>query len=170
MGCFPEILLNVSQRQILWSLCLVVFLAFTLRLPIQTSLSVAPKLQVCVRSGEKCENCRKTSTLHDEQLVAICRYNFVQIYHSSGEYSNTSFQNMDQEDENITDVLGTTDNDNFNENFNGMKIIQVIIASMGVITNIIVVIVFLNDRKLRRKIPNICIINQVCVFVNILVK
>ena len=58
---------------------------------------------------------------------------------------------MDQEDENVTDVLSTTDNDNF-KNFNAMKIIQVIIASMGVITNIIVVIVFLNDRKLRRKI------------------
>ena len=76
---------------------------------------------------------------------------------------------MDQEDENVTDVLSTTHNENF-ENFNAMKIIQVIIASMGVITNIIVVIVFVNDRKLRRKIPNICIINQVCVFVNILVK
>ena len=77
---------------------------------------------------------------------------------------------MDQEDENVTDVLSTTHNDNFNENFNAMKIIQVIIASMGVITNIIVVIVFVNDMKLRRKIPNICIINQVCVFINILVK
>ena len=77
---------------------------------------------------------------------------------------------MDQEDKNVTDVLSTTDNKNFNENFNAMKITHVIIASMGVITNIIVVIVFLNDRKLRRKIPNICIINQVCIFVNILVR
>ena len=76
---------------------------------------------------------------------------------------------MDQEDENVTDILSTTHNENF-ENFNAMKIIQVIIASMGVITNIIVVIVFVNDKKLRRKIPNICIINQVCVFVNILIK
>ena len=76
---------------------------------------------------------------------------------------------MDQEDENVTDVLSTNHNENF-KNVNTMKIIQVIIASMGVITNIIVVIVFLNDRKLRRKIPNICIINQVCVFLNILVK
>ena len=44
---------------------------------------------------------------------------------------------MDQEDENVTDVLGTTHNDNFNENFNAMKIIQIIIALMGVITNIL---------------------------------
>ena len=53
---------NFSERQILWSLCLVVFLAFTLKLPIQTSLSVAPKLTVSLHSGEKCEKFRKTST------------------------------------------------------------------------------------------------------------
>ena len=47
-GCahFPEFLQNFSERQILWSLCLVVFLALTLKLSIQTSLSVAPKLPV----------------------------------------------------------------------------------------------------------------------------
>ena len=61
-------------------------------------------------------------------------------------------------DVNVTEIM---ENANDSVEFNGMKIIQVIIASMGVITNIIVVIVFLNDRKLRRKIPNICIINQV---------
>ena len=60
--CFPKFLQNFSERQILWSLCLVVFHASTLKLPIQTSLSVAPKLQVSLRSGEKCENFRKTST------------------------------------------------------------------------------------------------------------
>ena len=58
--CFPEFLQNFSERQILWSLCLVVFHALTL--PIQTSLSVAPKLPVSLRSGEKCANFRKTST------------------------------------------------------------------------------------------------------------
>ena len=41
----------------------LVFLAFTLKLPIQTSLSVATKLQVCVCLGEKCRIFRKTSTL-----------------------------------------------------------------------------------------------------------
>ena len=65
---------------------------------------------------------------------------------------------MDQKDVNVTEIM---ENVNGSMEFNGMKIVQVIIASMGVITNIIVVIVFLNDRKLRRKIPNICIINQV---------
>ena len=61
-ACFPEFLQSFSERQILWSLCSVVFHSLTLKLPIQTSLSVAPKLQVCVCSGEKCGNFRKTST------------------------------------------------------------------------------------------------------------
>ena len=47
------VLKNFSEAQILWSLCLVVFLAFTLRLLIQTSLSVAPEIPVSLPSGEK---------------------------------------------------------------------------------------------------------------------
>ena len=63
-GCarFPEFLQNLSERQILWSLCSVVFHALTLRLPIQTFLSVAPELPVSLRSGENCPNFSKTST------------------------------------------------------------------------------------------------------------
>ena len=38
---------------------MVVFHALTLKLPIQTSLSVAHKLQVCVRSGENVKNSGK---------------------------------------------------------------------------------------------------------------
>ena len=41
---------------------MVIFLVLTLKLPIQTSLSVAPKLPVSLCSGAKCINCRKTST------------------------------------------------------------------------------------------------------------
>ena len=48
--------------------------------------------------------------------------------------------------------------------FNAIKIIILVIACTGVVTNITVVFVFLNDIKMRRKIPNICIINQVCTF------
>ena len=64
-GCahFPEFLQNFSERQILWRMCSVVFLALTLKLPIQTSPSVAPELPVSLRSGEKCPNFSKTSTL-----------------------------------------------------------------------------------------------------------
>ena len=47
---------------ILVILCLVDFLAFAFKLPIQTSLSVVPTLPVCLRSGDKCESFRKTST------------------------------------------------------------------------------------------------------------
>ena len=50
---------------ILWSLCSVVFHALTLKLPIQTSHSVAPKLQVSLRSDEKCEQFNKMSTALD---------------------------------------------------------------------------------------------------------
>ena len=59
---FPEILLNISEPQILWSLCSLVFYALTLKLPIQTSLSVAPKLPVCLSSTENCHKFKKTST------------------------------------------------------------------------------------------------------------
>ena len=62
MCCFPEILQNFSERQILWSLCSVDFHALTLKLPIRTLFSVARKLPVFTLSGEKCENLSKTST------------------------------------------------------------------------------------------------------------
>ena len=42
-----------------------------------------------------------------------------------------------------------------------MGIVHSIIASVGMVTNLTVVVVFLHHRKLRRKVPNICIINQV---------
>ena len=54
-----------------------------------------------------------------------------------------------------------------NESHNGdskeriILIIQSTIASVGIFANLIVIVVFLNHRKLRRKIPNIFIINQV---------
>ena len=41
---------NLTERQILWSLCSVDFHTLTLQLPIQTSHSVAPELQVFVSS------------------------------------------------------------------------------------------------------------------------
>ena len=39
--------------------------------------------------------------------------------------------------------------------------LQSIIASVGIVANSTVIIVFLNNEKMRRKIPNIFIINQV---------
>ena len=64
MGCarFAQNLQNFSERQILWSLCSLDFHTLTLQLPIQTSLSVAPKLRVSLSSAENCHKIRKTST------------------------------------------------------------------------------------------------------------
>ena len=42
-----------------------------------------------------------------------------------------------------------------------MNIIQNIIGCVGIIANSTVIVVFVNHKELRRKIPNIFIINQV---------
>ena len=42
-----------------------------------------------------------------------------------------------------------------------MKIVQLSIAPVGIVGNLTVIVVFLNHRKLRRKIPNRFIVNQV---------
>ena len=46
---FADFLQNYSERQIFLKLCSVVFHALTLKLPIQTSLFVAPELPVSLR-------------------------------------------------------------------------------------------------------------------------
>ena len=46
-------------------------------------------------------------------------------------------------------------------NFDVVEIIHLLIATIGIITNLTVVVVFLNNKKLRRKIPNRLIVNQV---------
>ena len=45
--------------------------------------------------------------------------------------------------------------------FDVMEIVQLAIAPVGIIGNLTVIVVFLNHRKLRRKIPNRLIVNQV---------
>ena len=42
-----------------------------------------------------------------------------------------------------------------------VMIVSTVIASIGIVANFTVIIVFLNDKKLRKKIPNIFIIHQV---------
>ena len=44
-----------------------------------------------------------------------------------------------------------------------MTIIHSTTASVGIIANLTVVVVFLNHKKFRRKIPNVFIINQVSI-------
>ena len=46
-------------------------------------------------------------------------------------------------------------------NFDAMEIVQLSIAPVGIIGNLTVIVVFLNHQKLRRKIPNRLIVNQV---------
>ena len=56
----------------------------------------------------------------------------------------------------------TEDNDlSTHEQFDIMMLLQCIIASVGIIANLTVITVFLNHKKLRGKIPNRFIINQV---------
>ena len=51
--------------------------------------------------------------------------------------------------------------EHINSSISTMGIVHSVIASVGIVTNLTVIVVFLNHRKLRRKVPNICIINQV---------
>ena len=45
--------------------------------------------------------------------------------------------------------------------FDVMTILQMLIASVGIVANLTVIFAFLNHKQLRRKIPNMFIINQV---------
>ena len=47
------------------------------------------------------------------------------------------------------------------QNYTLMAILRMIIACLGIVSNVTVVVAFLNHHKLRRKIPNIFIVNQV---------
>ena len=55
----------------------------------------------------------------------------------------------------------TYDSDNDRSKGQIILVIQSAISSVGSVANLTVIVVFLNHRKLRRKIPNIFIINQV---------
>ena len=60
---------------------------------------------------------------------------------------------------NISFISNISSLDNARED--SIRIIQSTTASVGIIANLTVVVVFLNHKNLRRKIPNIFIINQV---------
>ena len=49
------------------------------------------------------------------------------------------------------------------DTMNIMTILSTAIASVGIVANMNVVVVFMSQQKLRRKIPNMFIINQVSV-------
>ena len=58
LGCarFADFLQNFRERQILWRMCSVVFHTFTLKIPIQTLLSVTPTCSVFWRTTHFQEN------------------------------------------------------------------------------------------------------------------
>ena len=62
------------------------------------------------------------------------------------------------------EVNSSESNSHFEVNvnyFDVMEIVQLSVAPIGIIGNLIVIVVFLNHKKLRRKIPNRFIVNQV---------
>ena len=71
---------------------------------------------------------------------------------------NNSSNNTDNVLNNISTSANMVEE---SEDIDIMYLLSNIIASVGIIANLTVVIAFLNHRKLRRKIPNMFIINQV---------
>ena len=73
--------------------------------------------------------------------------------------TTNSIQSNDTITVTVMDENGSSAN-----NIDVMMLLSSIIASVGIISNLNVVLVFINNKKLRRKIPNIFIINQVSHF------
>ena len=80
---------------------------------------------------------------------------------------NTTCQNNYGLGPNINSTKELTCNDNSSTGDQDLmqqvvSVIQGVIASVGMVSNFTVIVVFLNHKKLRQKIPNKFIINQVC--------
>ena len=61
----------------------------------------------------------------------------------------------------VSKVYKSNNSDDDNSKEQSILIIQSATASIGIMSNLTVIVVFLNHKRLRRKIPNIFIINQV---------
>ena len=61
----------------------------------------------------------------------------------------------------VTTIMMSSNSEEESGGEDVMQILQSIIASVGIVANLTVVIVFSNHKKLRRKIPNRFIVNQV---------
>ena len=66
-----------------------------------------------------------------------------------------------QDSSNATENMTLTLMSESSQTVDIMMVLSTIVASVGIVANFTVIVVFLNDKKLRRKIPNIFIINQV---------
>ena len=89
-----------------------------------------------------------------QKIQLIIRLGIGTIYTATMDNLNNTLVNHS---ENVTSIGGIKND----ATLSIMAILQSIIASLGIITNLTVVIVFFNHKKLRRKIPNIFITNQV---------
>ena len=74
--------------------------------------------------------------------------------------------NVTETERSLADVTGNDSTAHLKPNVNVhyldlMDVVQLSIAPVGILGNLTVIIVFLSHRKLRRKIPNRFIINQV---------
>ena len=82
----------------------------------------------------------------------------MEFFTSSNEFiENTTSSVLSFTSVYFTSIKST--NDNAREEY--IRIIQSLVASVGIVANLTVIVVFRNHRKLRRKIPNIFTINQV---------
>ena len=61
----------------------------------------------------------------------------------------------------------TSSSQTYSEEYGLMQILQLIIVSVGITANLTVIVVFLNNKELRRKIPNRFIVNQVSSLLNL---
>ena len=72
---------------------------------------------------------------------------------------NFSFTNTSA----TSSVLDWDDN---TKDIDTVRILSIVIASVGIVSNFTVVVAFLNHKTFRRKIPNMFIINQVSYICN----
>ena len=96
------------------------------------------------------------------RVVIRIQWNFVH-YDSTMEILTFAMENQENETVVVEEISTFHPNHTSNGNTKAQSIliIQSTIASVGIIANLTVIVVFLNHKKLRRKIPNIFIVNQV---------
>ena len=82
------------------------------------------------------------------------------IYFIMENVTNLS-KNIENESFTVSKVYKSNNSVDDNSREQSILIIQSTTASIGIMSNLTVILVFLNHKKLRRKIPNIFIINQV---------
>ncbi len=91
---------------------------------------------------------------------------FVDVEHSSEAWDQKTAVASSQND--ATEHFGTTEHDGTTEQvgadnvpWDTLAFVRVAVACVGIVTNLLVIVAFTRSRRLRRKPPNMFIINQV---------